>query len=92
MAPNTGVVPPDMAVVPENVTVLEVSVDPALLTKFPFNAMAFDPASNDPPVRVRIPLTVIALARETVPLLLTVKLFNAVVEEGNSSPVEPVPV
>ena len=91
MAPNTGVVPPLMVVLPEKLIELVVSIEPELLTKFPFMSIAFDPASNVPPLVVRIPFIVIELFSVTVPLLLIVKFFNAVVDEGNSSPVTPVP-
>ena len=92
MAPNTGVVLPVRVVLPEKVMGLAVSVELELLTKFPFMLIARVPASNTPPLVVRIPFIVIGLFRLTVPLLLMVKLFNAVAEEGNSNPVVPTPV
>ena len=92
IAPNTGVVLPVKVVAPEKVMVLAVSAELELLTKFPFMLIALVPASNVPPLVVRIPLMVIGLFSEMVPLLFIVKLFNAVADEGNSSPVRPVPV
>ena len=92
ISPNIGTAVPVKVVVPEKVIALEVSVEVELLTKFPFSARAFDPALNVPPLRVRMPFTVIGLVRVTVPLLPIVKLLNAVVDEGNSDPVLPLAV
>lgn len=90
--PNVGVADPEMAVVPENVMVLEVRVEPALLTKLPFRSMALEPALKVPLESVKIPLMVIALLRVSVPDPVLDKLASAVVLSGSSGPDEIVPV
>jgi hypothetical protein len=87
--PPIVVVPPKetMPVPPKNVPPLfTVQLDP-------FMVRLLDPEENVPPDKRTFPLIVIPLlARETVPLLATVRLFKAVAVVGNSRPVLPDPV
>lgn len=84
--PNTGGVLPEIIDMPENVTLLPVSTEDALLTRLPFKSKLFTPASNVPLENVRVPFTVMSLVRVRVPDPDFVKLASAVVLEGNSGP------
>ena len=73
--------------VPENVNGLEVSVEAALLTKFPLRSIVFVPALKVPFDKVSMPLIVMLLPRVTVPVPVFDKLASAVVLLGSSDPV-----
>ena len=90
--PKVGTALPEIEVVPEKVIALEVSVEEALLTKFPFKSMEFEPALNEPLESVKMPFMVMLLPKERVPDPVLDRLANAVVLDGNSGPVVMVPV
>lgn len=89
MFPKVGIVFPVSAVVPEKVTELVVKDDGALLTKSPLMSILLLPAIKFPLCNVKIPFTVIAEFKVTAPPPCMVKLFNRLVEAGNSAPVPP---
>lgn len=86
MFPKIGVELPETIVVPEKVMALEVSVELALLTKFPFMSIALLPALKEPLVRVSVPLTVTSLASVNVADPVLVRFASAVVLAGSSTP------
>ena len=88
---NIGLVPAN-DVIPEKVTVpVPAENDPPLIFQLePFMMRLFEPAEKEPPEKSAFPFTVILLvASDTVPPLLTVKLFKAVEVVGSSIPVDP---
>ena len=91
IAPKVGVELPDIVVVPEKVMALDVSVEPALLTKFPLKSIAFAPALKLPLERVNTPFTVRADPNDKAPVPVFDKLASAVVLIGSSGPVVIVP-
>jgi len=74
-------------VFPEKVMVLDVKVELALATMFPFKLIELLPALKEPLLNVSIPFTVIALFNVTEPEPDLVKFDNAVLLLGNSGPV-----
>ena len=74
--PKVGVVTPLNAVAPEKVTVLDVSKEAELLTKFPFRSSAFALVSNVPAVRVSTPFTTVLPRRVFVFVPENVTLLN----------------
>lgn len=77
-----------MDVVPLKVTALEVSVETALATKFPFMFIPNVPALNTPFDKVRSPLIVSAWFSVSCAPPVLVTCLSADAEEGISEPVE----
>jgi len=87
MFPNVGLILPEIVVVPENVIALEAREDVALLIKFPFRLIVFEPATKLPFESVKTPLIVMPDIRFKMPVPVLDKFAKAVELLGSSGPV-----